>query len=104
MEEKEVDETDNTHLALALIKIRKGIGIKHKYCFGCKQLTSVYHKHFTTKMLKIQQETQERGRKGKLRPKTHNWTRILGLKLRIFYLNIQNYVFPPKFSKICIST
>ena len=44
-EEKEVDETDNTHLSLVLIKIRKGIGIKHKYCFVCKQLTSVYNKH-----------------------------------------------------------
>merc|ERR1712055_913796 len=63
VEEKEVDETDNTHLSLVLIKIRKGIGIKHKYCFGCKQLTSVNHKHLTTKMLKIQQETQGRGRK-----------------------------------------
>ena len=83
MEEKEVDETDNTHLSLVLIKIRKGIGIKHKYCFGCKQLTSVNHKHFTTKMLKIQQETQGRGRIGKLRPKTYNWTRNLGWKLRI---------------------
>ena len=107
VEEKEVDETDNTHLSLVLIKIRKGIGIKHSDIItiesiasavdlssDTKQLTSVNHKHFTTKMLKIQQEKIDtRTRENRkiatknLQLDTYSW-----IKITYFYFYFSLYM------------